>query len=171
MQTGHVSKGFTLTELLISLAIVLLIASAGLPALQRLLENQRASNDVRVLYALFSDAHSHAVLHDRAVSLCPLDDSNECCPEWMDEISVFEDSNDNRILDDDERVLRRIPAVSDDRISRQYPGRRAVTFSPAGDSLGFNGTLRYKLEGLSTHSASIVIHGTGRVRMGARERY
>ena len=159
------SPGFTLLELLVCVTVIAIFAAASRPALQRLMEHTRAQSDIRQLYAVFSDAHSHAVLHGKAVSLCPLDINNRCTPEWMSSISVFEDTNDNRMLDADERVLRKLPAISDPRITRNYPGRRAVTFSPTGDSLGFNGTLRYMFEGASTHTANIIVHGTGRVRM------
>ena len=157
-------RAFTLTETLITLAIASIVMSAGIPAYSAMLERNEAHNDMRQLYRLFADAHAYAVLHSKYVTLCPLDHSGNCHNDWMAEISVFEDHNDDRELDANERILLIVDAVDRPQVTRTYGSRRAVTFSPMGDSLGFNGTLRYCFHGRNEHNGGVIIHGTGRIR-------
>lgn len=157
-------RAFTLIELLITVAIAATVLGAGIPAFASLLERNQAHNDMRRLYRLFADAHAYAVIHSKYVTLCPLDSSGTCQSDWMAQLSVYEDHNDNRRREPDERILFQLDAVSKSEVTRTYGARRGVTFSPMGDSLGFNGTLRYCFNGRNQHNGGVIIHGTGRIR-------
>lgn len=161
----HTLYGYSLLELIVVLAITAIIATAGVPALSRTIENAQTRADTRLLYMAFSSAHAHAIVHQRYTTICPLDEQSQCVNDWMQKILVFEDLNDNRQLDTNEHILQSVKAVDNPMISRSY-SRRAVTFSPTGDAWGFNGTLRYCFEHDYTYAASLIVYGSGRVRYG-----
>jgi type IV fimbrial biogenesis protein FimT len=157
--------GYALLELLVVLTITAIVATVGLPALNRTIEDAKTRADTRLLYMAFSSAHAHAIVHQRYTTICPLDEQSQCSNDWLRKILVFEDLNDNRQHDADERILQSVKAVEDPMVSRSY-SRRAVTFSPIGDAWGFNGTLRYCFEHDYTFAASLIVYGSGRVRYG-----
>ena len=82
---------------------------------------------------------------------------------------MFIDVNDNRVLDAGEVRLAELAALSDERISRSYGSRSAVTFSPLGSAFGHNAVLKYCFNGNSTLGGTLIVSGPGRIRLGQDE--
>lgn len=74
---GHVSsrthgRGFTLVELMVTLAIVVILATLGVPAMGQFLVTQRAKADADSLASALRLARTEAVKRSGPVSICPL---------------------------------------------------------------------------------------------------
>ncbi|WP_290870676.1 GspH/FimT family pseudopilin [Aquabacterium sp.] len=74
---GHTSsrarwRGFTLVELMVTLAIVVILATVGVPAMSQFLVTQRAKADADSLAAALRLARTEAVKRSGPVSICPL---------------------------------------------------------------------------------------------------
>ena len=158
--------GFTLPELLVTLTIVAVMITVGIPSLIRLTEESRVRSDMRLLHRTFALAHSNAVMTGSHITLCPLDNAGGCTKDWSGQLVMFTDSNDNQSLDTGEVVVAELAAIDDGRISRSYGSRDAVTFGPLGSAFGHNATLKYCFNGSSVLGGTLIVSGPGRIRLG-----
>lgn len=168
-QTAARAQGFTLLEILITLVIVSLMVSIGVPSMQRLTEEHKVRSDLRLLHRTFALAHANAVVTGQHVTLCPLNTGKRCQNDWSGALVMFIDVNDNRVLDEGEVRLSELAALSDERISRSYGARSAVTFDPLGSAFGHNATLKYCFDGSSMLGGTLIVSGPGRIRLGQDE--
>lgn len=162
------SKGFSLIELIVTLAIVGILLGAGVPAMSALLERNQFKAQVSTVHRAIALTRSMAVYRGLPVSLCPMDSTKECIDDWSKELTVFEDRNQNKILDADETIIRNFPALpdNDDRFDRDFSRNNAILFRPSGNAFGHNGTLKICLSGQRDLSATIIISAAGRIRLG-----
>lgn len=158
-------QGVTLLELLVTLTIVSLMISAGVPALIHLTEEHKVRSDMRLLHRTFALAHANAVMTGSHVTLCPLVDSS-CDSDWSSKLIMFTDTNNNRILDAGEVMVAEMAAIDDQRIRRSYGSREAVTFGPLGSAFGHNATLKYCFNGRRVLGGTLIVSGPGRIRLG-----
>lgn len=66
-------SGFTLLELLVSLVVLLVIVSVGVPGLQQTLQSNQISARTNLLVTSMYEARSRAVLENRKYTLCMAD--------------------------------------------------------------------------------------------------
>lgn len=95
------SFGFTLVELMITLALVGVIAAFAVPSFGTMIANSRlatASNDV---VGVLNYARSEAVKTGRSVIVNPTDGAN-----WANGVSVWIDRNANGSMQDSEELRR-----------------------------------------------------------------
>lgn len=156
-------KGFTLTETLIVVALIAITLSIGLPALSAFRERIQARNNAGELHQLISYARSQAIILAQRVTLCPLDSSNTCTSDWNGALSVFTDTNNNRVMDGDEAVLKNMAAADSYMELRAFNGK-VISFDPMGFAGFNNGTLSYCLNGATTSGSAYIISRNGRLR-------
>ena len=158
------SKGFSLTELLITLTVILLLWQTGIPALQAFTDRQQARQDIARLSMLLNNSREQAIHLAERLTLCPDSGNQQCGNDWNQPLILFTDTNNNRQLDTNEQLLHRTKALN---------GSRLLTFS--GNSISFDnrgfagfstGSLGYCLQGARTYSASFIISRMGRIRRG-----
>ena len=75
------SEGLTLLECLITLAIVAILMSIGVPAYRDQLAAARARAGAQQLYAAMQYARSMAQAHGTVVTLCPVIDPSDTSPQ------------------------------------------------------------------------------------------
>lgn len=164
MHMRTLQSGFTLTELIASLAIVTLIAGIGGPSLNRLLHQHRAS---AALNALTADlARVAAISRGKSVAACPSRDASTCLDDgdWSEGWLVFVDSDNDRRLGAGEQVLGTRQASRGDGLQlRSTTGRAALRYLPSGFSYGSNVTITACLDG-QVYGA-LVVNNAGRVRV------
>lgn len=71
-------RGFTLYELLLTLLLLAVVASVGLPSFEALLARSRQSIEVNALFHAFHQARKESIMRRRSVTLCPSDDGRSC---------------------------------------------------------------------------------------------
>jgi type IV fimbrial biogenesis protein FimT len=71
-------RGFTLYELLITLLLLAVIASVGLPSFEAMLARSRQSVEINALFHAFHHARKESIMRRRAVTLCPSEDGRRC---------------------------------------------------------------------------------------------
>jgi type IV fimbrial biogenesis protein FimT len=89
------ASGFTLTELMITLAVLGLLVAAGLPSMSTFVKGQRVKAAVSDVYASLIFARSEAIKRNQRVVLCASSDGTGCAnsPNWAQGWIVFIDSD------------------------------------------------------------------------------
>jgi type IV fimbrial biogenesis protein FimT len=72
------SRGFTLYELLLTLLLLAILTSVGLPSFEALLAKTRQSVEIDALFHAFHEARKESVMRRRTVTLCPSEDGLAC---------------------------------------------------------------------------------------------
>jgi type IV fimbrial biogenesis protein FimT len=101
----HPIRGYTLTELLCSLSILTLLASLALPAFSRVLRDTQSTTAINTFVSVYQLARSTAINNRAVVVMCPTTDNKRCSSDWLTGAMAFTDPNNNREIDDDERVI------------------------------------------------------------------
>jgi type IV fimbrial biogenesis protein FimT len=125
------NSGFTLVELMVTLSVVAVLLSAGVPSFSAMVKNNRLVSESDELRALLSAARFEAKLQRTTVTVCRSTDAIECSPgDWGAGYMAFIDLDGDARLDDDERLL--------EHRSKSTRGI-GVSYSRAGGILRFDG--------------------------------
>lgn len=158
-------RGTTLVEAMVTLAIVAILASLGIPGLTGFLKDARRDGLVLDLMGALNYCRSQAILRGHNVTLCPSADGLACLGvgQWELGWIVFADADSDGVVQESEELLRRHPPVQGDATIRG--GKPRVTYQSSGFSPGYNDTLRI-CDGRGTAEArSVVISMQGRARV------
>ncbi|AZQ86347.1 prepilin-type N-terminal cleavage/methylation domain-containing protein [Colwellia sp. Arc7-635] len=137
-------KGFTITELLIGIAIVGILTAVAAPSLSQLMVQSRVDNEISEIHRLILLARNSAINSGRSVTICPLSGTS-CGTNWQNELSVFI-NNDNTLVNN---------KVYDSANEELIKIKSKIT---AGDTLQFNQTV-------------IIFAPTGRVSAGGNSKF
>ncbi len=122
------NKGFTLIELMITLAIAAILLVVGIPSFRDLMIRSRLSGQVQEFYGAISFARSEAIKRGSFVSICKSADGSQCGGNWSDGWIVFvNNDNDSPAVRDD------IGGANEEPLLRVFPAL------PSGYTLNVNG--------------------------------
>lgn len=157
--------GFTLVELMVTLAVLAILLVVAVPNLTVFIQNSRLASQTSGLVGDLNFARSEAVKRGSPVSLCASADGASCSGAltWETGWVVFNDVNANNAVDAAE-LLRVTPALGGGNTLRA--GRAVIRFGAQGYSVGFNATFSAcDVRGLGA-SRNVVISNQGRVTTG-----
>ena len=163
------TRGWTLIELLIVLALASLLFGLAVPAVSGGIEAARASDARAQLEISLASASNHAAITGVRGVLCPSSNGQECddTPDWSAGWLVFLDSNANRELEGGERVLKVQPALHGRVHLRSTAGRTRIVFQGNGGNAGSNATFTL-CDGRGPGKAqALVMANAGTLRDGA----
>lgn len=147
-------SGFTVAELIITLAIGGIVLSIAIPGVASIGQTFALRAQKDTLLNLIQTARAQAVNTNSYAVICRLE-NNECA-DASSPLSLFIDGNDNRRLDDTETTQATV-YLQHSQLTWNRTSR--LRFAPNGRAL--NGTLSYCNNG---SGFQIVIARTGRVR-------
>jgi len=131
------SQGFSLPELMVTLAILVIFATTAVPAMSAFIDQQRASAYVRQFSQHLAYARVAATSSNLPVKVCPRT-NGECTDQWHSvPVQLSLQYPDASIA-----LLKELPSVSSTH--RLIFNRDAITFRRDGSLNGFeNGTFIY----------------------------
>jgi type IV fimbrial biogenesis protein FimT len=110
----RVERGFSLIELLVTVAVAALLLAAGAPSFRQMIQNSRITSQANELLTAIHFARSEALKRARPVSICGSADGSACGGGWAGSWLVFVDGNlagdEEAELDELLRVWPRSPA-------------------------------------------------------------
>lgn len=133
-------RGFTLVELVVTIALLAILTTLAAPSFAELLRQWRRDSATRELTTSMQLARSEAIKSSRQMVVCPSTDGSSCAAsnEWNTGWIVFVDdgadtfaSANNQTLNTDERILRVSTAPSGIE-SIESPGVQWMVFLPNG---------------------------------------
>ncbi|WP_418141424.1 GspH/FimT family pseudopilin [Marinobacter sp. MA] len=135
------SRGFTLVELLITLAILIIAAGIAVPAFSSLSLSNARTSSVNSYFGAFAFARYQAVKTRAITAICPLDEENKCVDDWNRQVSIFPDVDRDQRPDDNTiwRVIN--PRSSRLRVHSRTAGSGSFHFGPDGIVYGGTGSL------------------------------
>jgi type IV fimbrial biogenesis protein FimT len=172
--TPRPSRGFTLVELLIVIAIIGVLAGVATPAMNRLVKSVKLTSATNDLFASLMMARSEAVRRNSRVALCKSSDGILCAATggWEQGWIVFHDTNNNGTHESGEEIVMRAQPLSTDlRLSGNLNVAKYVSYSPSGAaklaSGGFQaGTITLCNESAGSGEArQIILSSAGRPRV------
>ena len=110
MYRNH-QRGFTLAELLVSIAVASIVLTVAAPSFEGMTLNNRQVGAVNQLVGMFHVARSEAVTRNRQITLCPSADGANCTvTPWQSGAIVFVDSDNDGTVGAGDTILRIAPA-------------------------------------------------------------
>ena len=127
--------GFTLYELMITLMVVAIILSFGIPNLRNFTLNSRITGTANDLHAAFMMARTEAAHAKTNVTICasadPMGAAN-CGGTWDQGYVVFIDDDADRARDPGEAILRSQPPLDTGVMLRVANGATYFMYAPTG---------------------------------------
>ena len=163
-------QGFSLYELIMTMALVALVLTLGIPSFGGILANHRLKVEVNALFHAVHLARKSSIVRRRAVSICPSSNGIDCEPgfDWSEGWMMFvnTDRDSPAIRDDDEAILSRHPV---DQNARIMSNRKSYTLRSI-ELRATNGTLIFCDRNGRAAARALVISYTGRPRVTRRDR-
>ena len=167
--------GFTLIELMITLAIAAIVMAIGVPSFQVMMRTNRIAAHTNDFLGSLNLARSEAIKRGAGsrVVLCPGTQAGCSGSAWGSGWIVFVDANDNGVWDAGEQLLRVHEKLSgDDALTGDTLVRTYISFASdgvarlAGNNAVFQlGTLTFTMCNSSNQRNRIEIGQTGRARV------
>ena len=99
-------SGFTLTELMITVAVLAIVVTIAVPSFTNLINSNRLTAAANELVATVQTARMEAVRRNSSVVLCPTVNGTACSGTNWERLMVFSDEDGNGAADADEPVIR-----------------------------------------------------------------
>ncbi|WP_157360270.1 GspH/FimT family pseudopilin [Aliagarivorans marinus] len=154
------NAGFTLMELLITVALAAILLGIGVPAMTQFHASISAEATRNRLMREVRFARSQAIDLSQTVVICALDSDNKCGGSATDGLTIFIDSNNNQALDVGEEVLQVAESYGTGKVKLNTT---ALRFTPEGMITGQNGSL-YFCSNDSNYVSGIIVSRGGSVR-------
>ena len=99
-------SGFTLIELMVTVAVLAILMAIGLPSFQNVMRSNRVATGTNEVIAAIALARTEAIRNNRGTSLCRSASGTACDGTWTQGGMVWADLDGDGSVDADETVLR-----------------------------------------------------------------
>lgn len=159
------NRGFTLIELMVTLAVSAVVLSFGIPGFQSVIRDNRMTTQYNQFVSALNVARSEAVKRGVGVTTCKRNAAGSDCNNagnWEDGWIIFTDINNDGAVDANETVLRVHERMNGNNTLRGT--RNRITYNAQGFAIGFADTFKLCDSRGATHAKGLVISNSGRPR-------
>lgn len=100
------ARGFTLVELMVTIAVLVVVLGIAAPSLQGVINRNRVTSVANEVVAALNTARMEAVRRNRAAKLCPSVDGASCSGSDWGRLIIFIDENGDGNVGGTEEVVR-----------------------------------------------------------------
>lgn len=132
--TLSTQQGVTLIELMVTLAVLVVLLTLGVPSFSETLREWRRDSATKALSTHLQLARAEAIKSSRKVVVCTSSSGTGCAgtSEWKDGWLVFVDENGDKAVDTGDRVLAVRSAVSGVASMTSSDSVKELVFLPNG---------------------------------------
>ena len=163
------TPGFTLLELMVTLAVIAIAFAIGVPSMNTFIQNDRLVTQINTLVGHLAYARSEAVKRNQQVAVCVSSDAATCTggTNWENGWIVYIDANGNDSFEAGEEVLRAQQLLEGSNTLRPTTIGTQVTYDYRGfvDNTSVGSFSLCDSRG-DAYGKAISISTTGRVRSG-----
>ncbi|MEH6582014.1 MAG: GspH/FimT family pseudopilin [Halioglobus sp.] len=168
------SKGFTLIELMVVMAIAALTLFLAAPAMRVMIDSNQLRTQASLLMSALQLARSEAIIRNTPVSLCPsqaaIVSSPQCSGSYADGWIIFANPDRDRVVDaDSDEVISVHEGLPEGYTLTNRTATQAaseiITYLTDGSSRKNRTLMLCPAPGSSAASWSVVINRVGRARM------
>lgn len=175
----HVS-GFTIIELMITVAVIAVMLTIAVPSFGNLVQNNRMTTNVNDIIATFTLARSEAIKRSQRVTLCPVADADACgaaltpaacacsgANTWETGFIAFADTDGDAVVDAGETIIKVLGSPGNNVTIRSVTAEYNTSLTYLANSIvnGSAGTLKVCDSRGATQARGVRINTTGRVRV------
>lgn len=162
--------GFTLIELMVTLAVAIILLAVGIPLYDSIVNSNKAVTGVNDMITALQLARSEATARSVPVGVCARTANAQTCGNsWNNGWLLYADNNRNGVLDTAESVVRVWDAGVGTSYSVKSNGAAIgnILFSPVGELKGTNPVSVQMVSSSQTRCVLISVSGQVRQQKGA----
>ncbi|MEW6132415.1 MAG: GspH/FimT family pseudopilin [Pseudomonadota bacterium] len=161
-------SGFTLVELMVTLAVLTIILAIAVPGVGGFVSNQRVRSQADSMLASLALARNESITQNLRVTLCPSGNGTSCTGTWSQGWIVFRDGGTAGTVDVGDTVMRVFPGKKNVTVSMSGNFGSYLSFRPTGRSMGSGGATTGGTITVSGGSLTRTINvcSTGRIQAG-----
>ena len=167
MPNVFMEKGLTLPEVLLTLALLGVLATAALPRFDTLLQQTRSASIINLFTARIEAARKTALSRGETLTLCPGIEKCRSRDDWIAGARLFVDVNANGRIDPPDVLLRTFARLdsSGEIRWRSFGNRAWIQFRANGLTPSQSGRFTYCPEDADPRLArQIILNAAGRIR-------
>ncbi len=161
-------QGYTLTELIVTIAIASVVLGMAIPSFASLIQNNRLTTSLNTLGATLSYARSEAIKRNQSIVICKGNAVAGCHKNqhWHEGWILFVDIDRNKAWSDEEPLLWTQAALAQGQTLDwgAFPSSNYVIYYPDG-AASSNGTFTFCDNRGETAARALIIAKSGRVRV------
>lgn len=127
----RLTLGFTLVELVVTMAIAAILVTVAIPGFSNLIRDNRLIASTNRLVTSLAHARSEAVKRGTSVSICASSNGTACTGSWTDGWLVFSDGGTTGTVDGTDTILRVEEGLRSD-LAVSVSGDAVATFRATG---------------------------------------
>ena len=160
--------GFTIIELMLTIAVAAVILSIGVPSFQALIERNQLTSGINQFISSMSLARSEAIRRNQRVAICPSSNGETCSGEqyengWI--IYVDRNSNDSRETGTEELIWVGNSLANKLTLRGKGCCDDNIPYLASGQISGIAGSMHLCKENDISKSRKISINSFGRARL------
>ncbi|MCI0655295.1 MAG: GspH/FimT family pseudopilin [Methylococcaceae bacterium] len=163
------NRGFTLVESIVTLSVVALLLTIGIPGFRELISDNRMITQYNDFVSALNSTRSEAIKRGLGVTICKRNAAGSACNNrgnWEDGWIIFTDPDRDGAVDANanESILRIHEPLTGNNTLRASPTRNRITYNGQGFARGFADTFKLCDNRGAANAKGLVISNNGRTR-------